>query len=92
MAINRALAAGTKIGEGAQTQNNYESLLLLTTMETLLLSVICFQGLPMWEENWESLISWHRMGHVMETAAKFWHDSAVQNLSQNAASRFHQTH
>jgi len=102
MAINRALAAGTKIRDGVQTQENYESSLLLTTMETLLLSVICSQGLPVWEENWASLfesntnpvgqcnhnagslfrISWHGMGSVAQTAAKFWHDAAVQKLTQ----------
>eukprot|EP00593_Proboscia_inermis_P006794 CAMPEP_0171301468 /NCGR_PEP_ID=MMETSP0816-20121228/10696_1 /TAXON_ID=420281 /ORGANISM="Proboscia inermis, Strain CCAP1064/1" /LENGTH=518 /DNA_ID=CAMNT_0011779119 /DNA_START=299 /DNA_END=1855 /DNA_ORIENTATION=+ len=49
VAINRALVTGV--------HKSNDSSLLLTSMETLLLSVICSQGLPVWSEDWEVLLS-----------------------------------
>jgi len=62
VAINRALAAGLHKGKKKlmlQSMNEDGSpapCLRLTSIETLILSVICSQGLPIWTEEWESLV------------------------------------
>ena len=47
----------------AQSANGTDSpfSLPLTSMETLLLSVVCSQGLPVWTDQWEHIISKKRV-------------------------------
>ena len=61
VAINRALAVGLKkritVREGSSSSSSSSSAVLkLTSIETLLLSVICSQGIPVWKEDWEVLV------------------------------------
>ena len=85
LAINRAMtAAKTKTKNG--NNDDASSLLGITTIETLILSVVCSQGIPLYVDNWnhtlscddeehlesEFLISWNHIGTVLEVAAEKW--------------------
>eukprot|EP00550_Attheya_septentrionalis_P007683 CAMPEP_0198281478 /NCGR_PEP_ID=MMETSP1449-20131203/1401_1 /TAXON_ID=420275 /ORGANISM="Attheya septentrionalis, Strain CCMP2084" /LENGTH=2448 /DNA_ID=CAMNT_0043977257 /DNA_START=144 /DNA_END=7490 /DNA_ORIENTATION=+ len=54
-AINRALSVGLNGGVVTEFARDFPGI-QLTSVETLLLSVICSQGLPVWIEDWKSLI------------------------------------
>jgi len=61
VAINRALAAGLQKGKkkllmAKNDDGTPAPILKLTSIETLILSVICSQGLPVWMEDWEALV------------------------------------
>jgi len=59
VAINRALSLGVEMdkSKGVQTAGAHSSALHLNAIETLILSVICSQGLPAFtSHNWEGLV------------------------------------
>eukprot|EP00559_Dactyliosolen_fragilissimus_P007770 CAMPEP_0184861966 /NCGR_PEP_ID=MMETSP0580-20130426/6527_1 /TAXON_ID=1118495 /ORGANISM="Dactyliosolen fragilissimus" /LENGTH=2276 /DNA_ID=CAMNT_0027359649 /DNA_START=192 /DNA_END=7022 /DNA_ORIENTATION=- len=86
IAIIRALSMHDKnVAVHTDKQND---ILSLTSMETLLLSVICSQGLPICTDEWESctddnmtkIITWKSRGSVLETAAEQWYQMSKRKL------------
>ena len=84
LAINKAISFAKK--KIKSNKDGLKDLLGITTIETLILSVMCSQGIPIWTETWEYaltnddeleyidelLISWFHMGNVLEVAAEKW--------------------
>lgn len=84
LAINKAISIAKQ--KLKTNKDDLKDLLGITTIETLILSVMCSQGIPIWTETWEYaltnddelecidefLISWFHMGNVLEVAADKW--------------------
>lgn len=89
-AVNTALFIGKQNKRNESIPNI--SYLKLTAIETLILSVLCSQGIPVWQENWhESLglectqtesyqLTWNEIANVLEGAAEAWHGMASRNI------------
>lgn len=85
LAINKAIAAAKQIAKNG-SPSDADQMLGVTTIETLILSVMCSQGIPLFTDDWESLlneedddsidddflITWSHMGNVLEVAAEKW--------------------
>ena len=54
-AINRALSIGRRKVQKNSEHEEDVSFLKLTTIEVLLMSVICSQGIPIFNDDWEIL-------------------------------------
>lgn len=97
LAINKAISvAKQKVKSNQSDERN--DLLGITTIETLILSVMCSQGIPIWSESWEYavisnneeegpesdefLISWFHMGNVLEVAAEKWVEISQMRLQK----------
>jgi hypothetical protein len=95
-AINKAIAAAKQKAKNGASDDS-DQMLGITTVETLMLSVMCSQGIPLYDENWEKmlnypdddesiddeyLITWYHLGNVLEVAAEKWVE-----ISQNQVTR-----
>jgi len=81
-AINKALSIGKYLERNIPIPP--ENFFRLASIETLLLSVLCSQGMPICDENWQTAInsdfddnetyalSWYQTGSVLEAAAETW--------------------
>jgi hypothetical protein len=90
-AVNTALFIGKQNRRNESIPN--VSYLKLTSIETLILSVLCSQGIPVWQENWhESLglectqmesyqLTWNEIANILEGAAEAWHDMTAENIA-----------
>lgn len=69
-----------------------ETFLKLSSIETLLLSVMCSQGIPVCDESWHSslechfedgsfALSWSQTGSVLEAAAEAWHNMTSNKIN-----------
>lgn len=94
-AINKAIAAAKNRAKNGS--DGSDQMLAITTVETLMLSVMCSQGIPLYDENWEKmlnyaeddesiedeyLITWYHLGNVLEVAAEKWVE-----ISENQVAR-----
>merc|ERR1712238_626739 len=69
------------------------SFLKLTTIEVLLMSVICSQGIPVFDNDWENLVSgekkqmeectinWHTIAGILKLATEQWLSISKRKLS-----------
>ena len=95
-AINKALSIGKYSERNIPIPR--ENFLRLTSIETLMLSVLCSQGMPVCDENWQVAInsdfddnetyalSWYQTGSVLEAASETWYsmtDHRVKLARQN---------
>jgi len=90
-AVNTALFIGKQSRRNESIPN--ASYIKLTSIETLILSVLCSQGVPVWQENWhESLgmectqlgsyhLTWNEVASILEGAAEVWHDMISRNVA-----------
>lgn len=90
--MNKALSIG-KYPERNITipKDNY---LRLTSIETLMLSVLCSQGMPICDDNWRSVLdedmdedetfslSWPQTGCVLEAAAETWYNMTASRVDK----------
>ncbi len=92
-AINNAISVAKQRAKNTSKDVEGVALLGITTIETLILSVMCSQGIPIYSDDWEQalhndeeidefsyLISWYHMGHVLEVAAEKWVEISQANL------------
>lgn len=88
-AVNKALALGKSF---AQIPGSHDAFLKLTSIETLLLSVMCSQGIPICNDSWYSSLgsqvedgshelSWAQTGNVLEAAAETWYNMTATKIS-----------
>lgn len=88
-AVNKALALGKSF---AQKPGSHDAFLKLTSIETLLLSVMCSQGIPICNDSWYSSLesqvedgsyelSWAQTGNVLEAAAETWYNMTATKIS-----------
>mmetsp|Transcript_731 Transcript_731/g.851 ORF Transcript_731/g.851 Transcript_731/m.851 type:complete len:2199 (+) Transcript_731:210-6806(+) len=96
LAINQAISvAKYRIKHDIHTDD--DNFLGVTTIETLILSVMCSQGLPIFNDIWEVtmkndvdeeldegnfLITWCHMGNVLEVAAEKWVEISEINFAR----------
>jgi hypothetical protein len=92
-AVENALAIGKQYRQNMTVPE--ESYLKLTSIETLLLSVVCSQGIPTWQENWEDVVglvsseielhidfTWNETAGILEAAAEFWYGMLSERISK----------
>jgi len=91
-AINKALSIGKYPERNIPIP--HENFLRLTSIETLLLSVMCSQGMPVCDEDWQVAInsdfendesyalSWFQTGSVLEAAAETWYSMTDNRVQQ----------
>jgi hypothetical protein len=88
-AVNTALGLAKNF---PQKHGSEERFLKLSSIETLLLSVMCSQGIPICDESWHSslechfedgsfALSWSQTGNVLEAAAEAWHDMTANKIN-----------
>jgi len=86
--VNKALSLGKQVMEDS------EGYLELTSIETLMLSVLCSQGMPVCSENWlpaldgefdedeNYALSWFQTGSVLEAAAETWYNMTASRVTR----------
>ena len=91
-AVNKALSIGKCIERNLPIPN--DSYLKLTSIETLMLSVLCSQGMPICEDNWRSVLdeefdddesyalTWFQTGSVLEAAAETWYGMTAGRVAR----------
>mmetsp|Transcript_12730 Transcript_12730/g.16130 ORF Transcript_12730/g.16130 Transcript_12730/m.16130 type:complete len:777 (-) Transcript_12730:154-2484(-) len=97
LAISNAVFVAKQRAENVSKESEVTTMLGITTIETLILSVMCSQGIPIYTDDWEQalgndddeeinecsyLISWFHMGHVLEVAAEKWVEISQANLAK----------
>ena len=92
-AINRALSIGRRKVQKNSEHEEEVSFLKLTTIEVLLMSVICSQGIPVFDNDWENLVSgekkqmeectinWHTIAGILKLATEQWLSISKRKLS-----------
>jgi hypothetical protein len=99
-AVNKALALGKNF---APKHGSNETFLKLSSIETLLLSVMCSQGIPICDESWYTsleshfedgsyALSWAQTGNVLEAAAETWYNmtfTKINAMEQNGQDASH---
>ncbi len=96
-AINKAIAAAKNRAKNGASDDS-DQMLGINTVETLMLSVMCSQGIPLYDENWEKmlkyaeddesiedeyLITWYHLGNVLEVAAEKWVEISENQLARH---------
>ena len=105
LAINRAIAvAKNKAKNGSNC--DVGPMLGITTVETLILSVMCSQGIPLFTDDWERdlereddestdneySISWCHLGNVLEVAAEKWVEISQIHLKKAQKGGYNTAH
>jgi hypothetical protein len=105
LAINKAISAAKQRVKNGDF-HDVRVMLGITTIETLILSVMCSQGIPLYSDDWENalnsadddmcendyLISWFHMGNVLEVAAEKWVEISQMHLNKAKQGGFDTAH